>query len=296
MGTRGSALALAQSAMLARLLEKATPGLTVETVIIKTSGDIFSAQSPAQARVLADGTKGLFVKEIEEALLRREVDFAVHSGKDLPGALADGLVIAAYPEREDPRDAYIGRGGSSWADAAPGHKIATSSLRRKIQILRAKPGVDIVPMRGNVDTRLRKLEEGVCDGLVIALAGLRRLGRADVPHEPIGDDLVLPAPAQGALAVEACADRPEILERLRVLDNARTRLEVEFERSFLRTIGGGCSTPLGALARAQGSGVNLTVFWSKEDGGGAVRLSQTCGDIGRRDAFTRALAEQIKRR
>lgn len=291
MGTRGSALALAQSGQVASLLKQKTPGLEVETVVIKTSGDLFATQPPKEI-----GTKGLFVKEIEEALSRGEIDFAVHSAKDMPARLAEGLIVAAYPRREDPRDVFIGREGLSWSGLKEGHCVATSSLRRKVQLLAAKPGAAVVPLRGNVDTRLRKLKEGEFDGLMLALAGLRRLGRQGVVHEPISVDEVVPAPAQGALALECRADREDVARLLGVVDDAPTRLEVELERGILERLGGGCQTPLGVLARASGETARVSVFWSREDGSGAVRLMETCESPGRGEAFMARLVEKIRAR
>ncbi|HEX4047133.1 MAG TPA: hydroxymethylbilane synthase, partial [Elusimicrobiota bacterium] len=155
MGTRGSALALAQSSQAARALEKLNPGLTIETVVIKTSGDRFGVPTPEVARTLPQGAKGLWVKELEEALLDERVDFAVHSGKDMPALLAAGCSIAAYPEREDPRDAFVARPGLTWTSLKAGANVATSSLRRHLMIKAAKPGVNLMTLRGNVDTRLR---------------------------------------------------------------------------------------------------------------------------------------------
>ncbi len=296
MGTRGSALALAQSSWLARELEKRTPGLSVETVVIKTSGDLFQTASPKEVAALSSGTKGLFVKEIEEALQKDEIDFAVHSAKDLPAELASGCVIAAYPEREDPRDVFIGRDGLSWAALKAPARVATSSLRRRVQLLAAKPGLELLPMRGNVDTRVRKLGEGFCDGLILAAAGLNRLGRGDVQREEVPVDVLVPAPAQGALAVEARGDRNDIMELVAKMDHAATRRCVELERAFLREIGGGCATPLGAFAAAKGSSLELRVFWSREDGSGAVRVSRVCPASGDRDSFAASLAAEIKKR
>jgi len=296
MATRGSALALAQSGAMAAALVRRHPGLEVETVRIQTSGDRFSSQTPQQARGLAQGTKGLFVKEIEEALADGRADFAVHSAKDLPAELLAGLVIAAYPEREDPRDAFIGRGGLTWAQAGPGTRIGTSSLRRQVQLLAAKPGLVLAPMRGNVDTRLRKLEAGLCDGLVLALAGLRRLGRTDIIHEPLPEEVVLPAPGQGALALEARADRSEVLGLLAGLDHGPTRLEVEIERAVLKELGGGCSVPLAARAKAREAEAELSVFFSEPDGSRALRLSSVCRDLAGREAFARDLVAQVRSR
>lgn len=293
MGTRGSALALAQSGQIAQALKSRHSGLEVETVVIKTAGDRFALEAPAGAKLPEGGGKGLFVKEIEEALLNGKIDFAVHSAKDLPADIPEGLLMAAYPLREEPWDVFIARPGFSWKALGAGHRVATSSLRRRVQILAAKPEVEIVPMRGNVDTRLRKLESGACDGLILALAGLRRLGRAGIAHEILPSETILPAPGQGALALEARADKEDVIGVLRSLDHAPTRLEVEFERSFMRVMGGDCSTPLGALARATGTSVRLSVFWSAPDGSSPIRLSETCPDPSRREEFTESLADRI---
>ncbi len=295
MGTRGSPLALAQSGALVRDLIALTPGLEVETVIIKTSGDLFSAAKPDAAEAPAGG-KGLFVKEIEEALSAGRVDFAVHSSKDLPAVLAPGLEIAAYPRRADPRDVFIGKPGLSWTALGPGHKVGTASLRRRVQLLAARPGVETVPMRGNVDTRLRKLSEGLCDGIILAAAGLERLGRSDVAREPVPVEVILPSPGQGALAVEVRSDRAEIVKTISTLDDPRTRREVELERAFLSAVGGNCATPLGAFARvaADGSAV-LEVFWSRPDGTGATRLTDTCPAGGDPAAVASRLTAKLPR-
>jgi len=296
MGTRGSALALAQSGQAARELERRNPGLTVETVVIKTSGDLFGAPSPEVAKTLPQGAKGLWVKEIEEALLDGRIDFAAHSGKDLPALLAGGLSIAAYPEREDPRDAFVARPGLTWAALAAGAKVATSSLRRHLMIAAAKPGVNLLPLRGNVDTRLRKLNDGEYDAMVIAVAGLKRLGRGDVPHEPLDPKIMLPAPAQGALALEIRSDRRDIAKIVGTLDHPATRTCVEFERAFLGMVGGGCGAPVGAFARLQSGGVLLEVFFARDGETAGKRVAGLCGDPARREAFVADLAAQAKAR
>lgn len=294
MGTRGSALALAQSGQAAENLKKLHPGLEVETVVIKTSGDLFGQVPPREARALAQGVKGLFVKEIEEALSAGKVDFAVHSAKDLPADLAPGLEIAAYPEREDPRDCLIGAGGLTWAALKAGQRAATSSLRRRVQLSMAKPGVELLPMRGNVDTRLRKLKEGACDALVLAMAGVKRLG-LKVAAEPIPAQVMVPSPAQGALALEVRADKAEVRRLVAALDHAATRAEVEVERLFLKAAGGGCSTPVGALARALGRGARFWAFWAEPDGARAKRLEAVLDDRAEAESFVRELAARIKR-
>ena len=296
MGTRGSPLALAQSGQAARALEKLNPGLTVKTVVIKTSGDLFGAPSPEVAKTLPQGAKGLWVKEIEQALLDGAIDFAVHSGKDLPALLAGGLSIAAYPEREDPRDAFVARPGLTWASLGAGAKVATSSLRRHLMITAAKPGVNLLPLRGNVDTRLRKLADGEFDAMVIAVAGLKRLGRGDVPHEALDASVLLPAPAQGALALEVRSDRRDIAKIVRTLDHENTRTCVEFERAFLGHVGGGCGAPVGAYARHQSGGILMEVFFAREGEKTGKRAAGLCGDPARREAFVADLAAQAKAR
>lgn len=275
LGTRGSPLAVAQSTMFARQFEAAVPGLEVELVKVVTSGDRFALAHPqAKAAEAPAGAKGMFIKELEEALLDGRVDFAVHSGKDLPADLAPGLEIAAYPQREDCRDAYIGRSGSAWAALSSGQTLGTTSPRRQLQALKAKPGVKVEVLRGNIDTRLRKLEEGRYDGIMLAVAGIKRLG-LKVAYEPLPVSVMVPAPAQGALAIEARSDRKDVLEALKAVDHPRTRLAVECERAFLIAIGGGCAVPLGALAEPEGGQVKLTVFWSDAQGKRPVRMTRS---------------------
>ncbi len=297
MGTRGSALALAQSGWLVRQLKALEPSLEVETVVIKTSGDGFSVEGFREAREKAQTTKGLFVKEIEEALQRGEVDFAVHSAKDLPSELAPGLHIGAYPQREDARDVFIGRGGLTWNGLRAGHKVATASLRRSVQLKLEKPGVETVSMRGNVDTRLRKLEEGAADGLLLAAAGLKRLGRGELIGDLVPPHVMVPAPGQGALAVELKEGPSDAFELIERVDDEPTRLAVELERAFLAAVGGGCSTPLGAHAVAADdlSTAKLSVFWSKDDGTGEVRFDEVCPDLSRPRPFAEQLAAKVRR-
>jgi hydroxymethylbilane synthase len=229
-------------------------------------------------------------------LAEGRIDFAIHSAKDLPADLLPGLIVAAYPEREDPRDVFIGRGGLRWEAAGAGTRIGTSSLRRQVQLLAAKPGLVMLPMRGNVDTRLRKLTEGVCDGLVLAGAGLRRLGLGQVPHEALSEELLLPAPGQGALAVEAPQDSREIVELLARLDHRQTRLEVELERAFLKEMGGGCSVPLAARAKVREAEADFSVFYSDPDGSHSVRFDEVCRDLSQAQACARDLAGRVRSR
>ena len=276
MGTRGSALALAQSSQLVARLCALVPGLTVETVVIKTSGDKFSLAKPNEPAAPAGGAKGLFVKEIEEALADGTIDFAVHSGKDLPAALGAGLVIAAYPLREEARDAFVGRDGGRLSGLLLGSRVASSSLRRVVQLQAARPDLVVVPMRGNVDTRLRKMAEGACEGLLLAEAGLRRLGRADLKREILATDVMVPSPAQGALAVETRDGKSEARDLVSRLDDAATRLAVEFEREVLIALEGGCSVPLGVYAQVAGKELQVEAFYSNADGSRVKKIAQRC--------------------
>lgn len=296
MGTRGSALALAQSRQAARALERLSSGLTVETVVIKTSGDLFGAPTPEVAKTLPRGAKGLWIKELEEALLDGRIDFAAHSAKDLPAMLAAGLSVAAYPEREDPRDCLVARAGLTWSTLKAGMTVATSSLRRQLMMAAAKPGVSLLPLRGNVDTRLRKLKDGEFDAMVIAVAGLKRLGRGDVPHEPLDVEMMLPAPAQGALALEVRSDRRDVAELIGALDHSPTRLCVEFERGFLAAVGGGCGAPVGAYARRSAGGVEFAAFFAREGEKAGKRVAGFCSDPARREVFIADLAESATAR
>ncbi len=296
MGTRGSALALAQSGQAARALEKLHPGLSVETVVIKTTGDMFGAPPPEQAKLLPQGAKGLWVKELEEALLDGRVDFAAHSAKDLPTALLGGLSIAAYPEREDPRDCLCLRPGETWEKLAGGARVATSSLRRTLMIRSLRPGVEVVPLRGNLDTRLRKLADKEFDAMVAAVAGLKRLGRADAISEILEPPRMLPSPGQGALGLEVRSDRKDVAKFVAALDHAETRRAVEYERAFLAAVGGGCGSPVGAHATIRKGGVLLEGFYARENEGAGKRVAGVCSDDARRESFVADLAAQATRR
>ncbi len=283
MGTRGSALARAQSGQTAKALIRLHPGLEIEPVIIETSGDRFASgrfQESSGGANPVQGVKGLFVKEIEQALLEKRVDFAVHSAKDLPERTAPGLAIGAYPEREDPRDVFVGSPGVSWARLPPGARIGTSSLRRKLQLLATRPDAAVVPLRGNVDTRLRKISSESLHGIILAAAGLRRLGKSEIRAEPISLDEMIPAPGQGALAVEIREDDRELKDVLAPLEDPKTRTEVECERMFSAVAGGGCSAPVGAFARIEGRGISLQVFWAADEKSPSRRWTKTLPDAG----------------
>ena len=243
IGTRGSALALWQAEHVAARLREAGGG-EVELQIIKTRGDKILDVPLAKV-----GGKGLFVKEIEEALRRGDVDVAVHSIKDVPAELAGGLVLSAIPEREDPRDALVSRAGLL-ADLPQGATVGTSSLRRGCQLLARRPDLRLQTLRGNVDTRLRKLDEGQYDAIVLAAAGLNRLGLAERITELLAPDVMLPAVGQGALGIETRADDDEAIALVKsCLHHDVTAARVEAERGFLVRRGGGCQVPVAAHAR-----------------------------------------------
>ena len=253
-------MALRQAEEVKDLLLQLHPGLEVELVKIRTTGDKIT-----EAPLARIGSKGIFVKEIEEALLRGEIDLAVHSMKDLPTRLPPGLTIGAVPPREDPRDALVSRDGRYLHELSPGVKIGTSSLRRRVQLLRIKASWQIVPLRGNLDTRLRKLREGEVEAIVVASAGLRRLGLQHQARQLLPPELLLPAAGQGALAVE-CREGDGVMELLGPLNHPQTALEVRAERAFLERMGGGCQVPMGALARSVQGQVRLRGMVSSLDG------------------------------
>ncbi|MFO0747612.1 MAG: hydroxymethylbilane synthase [Myxococcota bacterium] len=295
IGSRGSKLALWQAEHIRDRLA-AFPGVDEVTLtIIKTTGD--RVQDVALSQV---GGKGLFTKEIEEALLAKTIDLAVHSMKDMPSQLPAGLVLAAVPERADPRDAWIvPHGGPSigWDDLPAGAVVGTSSLRRAAQLRALRPDLSIVALRGNVDTRLRKLDEGV-DGMraiVLACAGLRRLGWGDRIDRAIPIDVMLPAVGQGALAIEARGDDGAVLDLLvEALDHAPTQLETLAERAFLARLEGGCQVPIAGHATLDASGASLHLrgFVGREDGSAVVR-GEIHGVASRAPALGEELAERL---
>ncbi len=244
VGTRGSKLALAQTNWVIEQIKGHYPHLRVETVIIKTKGDKILDVPLAKV-----GGKGLFVKEIEEALLREEIDLAVHSMKDVPTELPEGLEIAIIPERESPFDVLISRENISFEDLPPGAKVGTSSLRRTAQLRAKRPDLRIENLRGNLDTRLRKLSEGLYEAIIVAEAGLLRLGLGDIPRERFSTEVMLPAIGQGALAIEIRKADTELREGLSFLHHEETAVAVAAERAFLERLGGGCQVPLAAYAR-----------------------------------------------
>lgn len=246
IGTRGSPLALIQANSVKDLLVEAHNDLSkndIEIKVIKTTGD------KIQDRLLSDiGGKGLFTKEIEDALLNEEIDIAVHSSKDMPTVLPEGLVLSVFLERQDPRDAFLSKIAGSLADLPEGATIGTASLRRKAQALKLRPDLKVEPLRGNVDTRIAKINSGEFDATFLAVAGLNRLGHEEKITDAMDLDDMLPAPAQGAVGLEIKQDRPEIMDRISPLNHKDTEISVRAERAFLKTLDGNCRTPIAALA------------------------------------------------
>jgi hydroxymethylbilane synthase len=279
LGTRGSALALAQSGMVARALEAAEPGLRVELVEITTSGDETSRTAASSV-----GDKSRFVKEIEEALLAGEVDLAVHSAKDVPGVLPDGLAIVGVPAREDARDALVG-------SLPEGASVGTSSLRRRAQLLAERPDLHVSDLRGNVDTRLRKLASGSHDAVVLALAGLRRLGRNE--GTPMAISAMTPAPGQGCLALEARRDDTSAAELAAQLTDQGALVRLTAERAMVERLGATCDTPVGAYAELSDDGLlHLSAFVGLPDGSTWIRDTLE-GPAGDPAALGRGVADRL---
>ena len=288
IGTRGSPLALAQANEVRRRLRDAHPELqadsAVEIRVIKTSGDRI------QDRKLSEiGGKGLFTKEIEEDLLSGAIDLAVHSMKDVPTWLPDGLEIVAILPREDPRDALFANRGDSLATLPEGAVVGTSSLRRQAQILLARPDLKVVSLRGNVATRLRKLGEGQVDATLLAVAGLRRLGE----HERIGVDEMLPAVAQGAIGLEVRSGDARTLDWVSALDDPVSAQRVRAERACLAVLDGSCKTPIAAYAELDGENLTLRGLVAMPDGSAAHR-SEESGPAADPGAIGRTLGQRLR--
>jgi hydroxymethylbilane synthase len=260
IGTRGSALARWQAAHVARALVAAHPGLEIEERILVTEGD--RVQTGA---VIELGGKGVWVKEIEDALLAGTIDLAVHSLKDVPAELAPGLALVAIPERADPRDALVSRSGAGLAALPAGSRVGTSSLRRVCQVRAARADLRVELLRGNVDTRLRKVAEGVVDAGILACAGLDRLGVADRITERLSIDQMLPAIGQGALALEARADDARLVSLARALADPTAEVTVAAERALLAGLGVGCRTPVAGHAVLRGGQVLLRGLVGRPD-------------------------------
>ncbi len=290
IATRGSRLALAQTDIVAALLRSAHPDLEIEVKVVRTTGD-------KDQRPFAEiGGKGLFTTDVEAAVVTEEADVAVHSAKDLTADLAPGCVIVCIPERASANDVVVGGRGASGeerlASLPPGSKVGTSSLRRRALLLDLRPDVDVVEFRGNVDTRLRKVGEGEVDAAILAAAGIERLGVQGVDAAPLDVSHWLPAPAQGALAIEALSIRSDLAELFSSLEDPRARAEVECERAFARVMEGGCSVPLGCRARASEKGLVVDGFLGMPDGSASMR-DRISGGLHEAAALGAELAEAI---
>ena len=293
IGTRGSAMALFQAGLVRDRLREAHPELVADDAIeimpIRTTGDRI------QTRLLAEiGGKGLFTKEIEEALLDRRIDIAVHSLKDMETRLPAGLEIGCILPRDDPRDVLVSRTGVRLAQLPKGARIGTASLRRTAQLLRARPDLAIAPIRGNVGTRLDKLAAGEIDALVLALCGLERLGKADVASEILSPEEMLPAVGQGALAVECRAGEAELQRLLAPLNDTASAACVAAERAMLAALDGSCRTPIGGLATIADGRLTLQGLLLSEDGN-AERRGRGEGTVGDAVEIGTELGLRLKR-
>lgn len=289
IGTRGSALALAQAYEVRQRLMAAhnMPEGAFEIVIIKTTGDMILDRPLSEA-----GGKGLFTKEIEEALLSREIDLAVHSMKDMQTVLPDGLEIGAILPREDVRDAFVSLKYKSLAELPKGARLGTSSLRRQAQIRKIRPDLDVVGFRGNVQTRLNKLRDDVADATLLACAGLRRLGLADKITAPVAASDMLPAVAQGAIGIEIRARDPETAKHIAPLNDAGSAICVTAERAYLARLEGSCRTPIAGHATLENGTLRLTGEILTPDGSSSLSASQT-GKPEDAEALGRRVAEEL---
>jgi hydroxymethylbilane synthase len=285
IGTRGSKLALIQTNLVADALVAAHPGLDIELVTITTHGD-----ADQQSSLSTGEGQGWFTSAIQQALSQAEIDLAVHSYKDLPTRRPPGLMIGAVPAREDPRDALLSANGQSLRGLPDGAVVGTSSPRREAQLRELRPDIVLKPIRGNVDTRIAKVDGGDYDATVLALAGLRRMGLAGRANHVFGFEEMLPSPAQGALAIECRVTDRETRDLLAAIDDAETRAAVTAERSFLATIDAGCSFPAGAHAEQFGTTLKLSALVAND---GRIVRSKMAGQVGTAAGLGKALAEEL---
>lgn len=288
LGTRGSPLAMLQTQTVRDALVAQHPGLNVEIVEIAVMGD------QIQDRALSEvGGKGLFTKELDRAILDGRCEAAVHSMKDVETWLADGIALICITEREDVRDAFLSPKAGSLDELPAGAKVGTSSLRRKAQVLARRPDLDVVLFRGNVQTRLRKLDEGVADATMLAMAGLNRLGMTHVATAALEPETLLPAVSQGAVGVTAAADREDLKALFQPLNHAETNLRVTAERAFLDVLDGTCHTPIAGLAELDGDRVRFRGLVAREDGTRVLRTERT-GPAAAAEALAREAAHELR--
>jgi len=287
IGTRGSKLALTQTNFVAEKLKKAMPDAEIEICIIKTSGDIMQDVS-----LLTIGGQGVFVKELEEALLSGKVDLAVHSMKDVPGDIPEGLMFAAILKREDIRDVLVSRNNIKLEFMPKGAKIGTGSQRRGAQIKAMLPDINIVPLRGNIDTRLKKIETENLTGVILAAAGMKRMGLAARITQFLPVETMLPAVGQGALGLQIRKDDTELAKACAALNDATTAAEVTAERAFLRELGGGCRLPIAALGKLDGQMLTLEGMVAAPNGSTMIR-EKISGTIKDAEEMGKKLAEIV---
>ena len=291
IGTRGSRLALCQARLVETQLRAVFPSLETEITEIRTSGDI----NP-QEEISRIGGKGIFVKEIEQSLLSGETDIAVHSMKDMPSVLPDGLLIGSVLKREDPRDVFISADGRTLEELRGEGKVGTGSIRRRAQLLFRFPDLEVVPIRGNVDTRLRKIFSENLDGIILAAAGLNRLGLSERITQHLAQDYMVPAPCQGIIAIECREDDKETRSFLSAITHPDTETVATFERSFLETFGGDCQIPLGCCAQLHLGGISADSVFIDMEKRAIFRSSWKCdtekaseeGSVMARDLMKRA--------
>jgi hydroxymethylbilane synthase len=286
LGTRASLLALCQANWVKKRVEEQNPSVTVNLVHIKTTGD--KIDTP----LFKVGGKGLFVKEIEEALLRDAVDLAVHSAKDLPALIPDGLTLMVFPEREDPRDALITEDGKQFSEIPSGGKVGTGSLRRQAQLLNLRPDLQVVPLRGNLDTRFKKLSSLKLDAIILASAGLRRMCWEAKVSEYFDPEVMLPAIGQGVLAIEGRRGDERIHRAVASLNHLPTQISVLAERAFLKRLGGGCQVPIAGLARVEGEKLIFSGLVAGVDGKKVVK-GRIEGAVGKNEELGERLAEEL---
>ncbi|HZP45164.1 MAG TPA: hydroxymethylbilane synthase [Candidatus Binataceae bacterium] len=296
IGARPSALALAQAALIETQLRTIVAGLDTEVIAIRTSGDRLTSAALAQV-----GGKGLFVRELEQALSAGTIDVAVHSMKDLPAVLPAAYQIAAVPPREDARDLLITRAPGGWEALARGARLGTASARRRCEALRVRPDLEVGLLRGNIDTRLRRLDQGEFDAIILARAGLKRLARLDHLHLlELDEDAFVPSAGQGALALETLAASPpglaaELVAAIAHLDDSRARAETTGERAFLAAIGASCASPIGVKGTLSGDTLHLRALVFSLDGSHSLRDELT-GPRAEAARLGVALAEQMMAR
>ncbi|WP_026894562.1 hydroxymethylbilane synthase [Clostridiisalibacter paucivorans] len=288
VGSRGSRLAIAQTKWVINEIKDHYPDIEFEIKVIKTKGD--KILDKALDKI---GDKGIFVKEIEECLINGEIDMAIHSMKDMPTELPEGLMFTDPPCRQDHRDVMVFSNGIKSLDEFPhGGRIGTGSKRRKYQLLKYRPDLNILPIRGNVDTRLRKLDEGQYDGIVLAAAGMKRLGLEDRISYYLPDEIMISAPAQGTLAIEIKQGRSELEKILQVIGDEKTDIQSKCERAFLKAVNGGCHMPVGAICNIDGNKITLMGILGPEDGSILVK-DTVVGQVGKEKELGQRLANGI---